>query len=239
MKNIYLYFIEVRLEQSFENPATMIMMEMMMQLTQRDHIEQNRRQQRENTRPTSQSDTHSRQQRRSVPNNLSSNQEITVSDETPDGDSENVDTRPILFARSIRRRNPSRNARRGQWEDDTEGAFEETDNENPGGDDDIRDRMVQDLFRHFSQLFRSQDGENEASAGTRAFFIHPFGSTGASNLGDYIISQQNLDELLTQLMERHAQENLPPAADKETIDNLAKIPFKDSEQGMVKLFIKK
>jgi hypothetical protein len=40
-------------------------------------------------------------------------------------------------------------------------------------------------------------------------------------------------------MERHAQENLPPAADKETIDNLAKIPFKDSEQGMVKLFIKK
>ena len=45
------------------------------------------------------------------------------------------------------------------------------------------------------------------------------------NPGDYAMGQRALDEIMSQLMERHAERNRPPAASRETIASLPRTPF--------------
>ena len=156
-----------------------------------------------------------------------------------------AESRPIATPRSQRpRANPPRAARNARGGSSGSGSSRHTSNRNNRSgeaDSDLRDVMVRELFTQFSSMLRGHlDGVGDEDGGPPSIMIPLFGAMGAGptgNMGDYVLGQQGLDELLTQLMERHAQENLPPAADQSTLDSLPKIKFVDSEQGMIPLFL--
>lgn len=155
-----------------------------------------------------------------------------------------AESRPIATPRSQRpRANPPRAARNARGGAIGSGSFRHaSDRNNRVGeaDADLRDVMVRELFTQFSSMLRGHlDGVGDEDGRPSSFIIPLFGSMDGGptgNIGDYVFGQQGLDELLTQLMERHAQENLPPAADQSTLDSLPKIKFVDAELGKKIIF---
>ncbi|PWN22928.1 hypothetical protein BCV69DRAFT_280537 [Microstroma glucosiphilum] len=84
-------------------------------------------------------------------------------------------------------------------------------------------------------IFGTADGENEGSNGAapagdiiNGLFSSFFGAAGGGRMGDYVLGQQGLDDIITQMMEQTQGSTAPPPASEEAIGKLKRLKIGDS-----------
>ncbi|KAJ3053364.1 hypothetical protein HK097_004458 [Rhizophlyctis rosea] len=81
----------------------------------------------------------------------------------------------------------------------------------------------------FLQFAFTQSGQDAAANGGRNPLMSLFNMVG--NPGDYVFGSNGLDDVITRLMEQHAQRTQPPSASEETINSLPTLKVALSELG--------
>jgi hypothetical protein len=83
-------------------------------------------------------------------------------------------------------------------------------------------------------IFGPTDSENEGSHGTapagdilNGLFSSFFGGAGGGRMGDYVLGQQGLDDIITQMMEQTQGSTAPPPASEEAIGKLKRLKIGD------------
>lgn len=133
-----------------------------------------------------------------------------------------LQSRPIATPISRRRRNNQRRSQSRHVDPDAAALQENEDQE----DADPRNMIMEQMMMHIGQMIG--DNSRISGLGPEEFLATIFGAAPGSNPGDYVIGQERLDALMTQLMEANENANMPPAADQDVLDALPKIIFSNA-----------